>query len=346
MDVCERVVRSGWFILGPELEKFETEFAVYNNVKHCVGVANGTDAIELALRASGATVGDTIATVANAGFYTTTAVLALNANPLFMDVDPTNQCVTTEEVEKAIDGGSRFIVATHLFGRVIPDIAEIAMLCKEKNVVLVEDCAQAHNAKLAGKNVGSFGDVASFSFYPTKNLGGLGDGGAVVTNASLINVNLRKLRQYGWSDKYKVELQGGRNSRLDEIQAGLLSLLLPDLNRDNDSRRKVADHYKSNIVHPNIITPEYSGENFVSHLYVIRVRERDSLKKHLLNHGIKTDVHYPIPDHQQPIFLNKTNISLPATETLAKEILTLPCYPEIRESQIESVITAVNQWTQ
>lgn len=202
----QRVVDSGWVVLGPEVKRFETAFAEYLQAGHCVSVANGTDAIELALKALGVADGDQVATVANAGMYTTTSVLAIGATPLFMDVDLDTHVVTLASVKQAIEAGAKAVVVTHLYGLAVPDIKAIAAYCAAHKVALLEDCAQAHGAERDGQRVGTFGDASSFSFYPTKNLGALGDGGAVVTNSAAIAQRVAQLRQYGWSSKYCVEL--------------------------------------------------------------------------------------------------------------------------------------------
>lgn len=344
-EAIARVVSSGWFVLGPEVEKFERSFAGYLGVAHCVAVANGTDAIELSLRAVGVKPGDCVATVANAGMYATSAVLAIGAEPYFMDVGMEARIVTCSEVARALEAGVQAVVVTHLFGLACPEIAEFSELCRQKGVPLLEDCAQAHGAKVGGKRVGTFGEAACFSFYPTKNLGALGDGGAVVTGSKSIDEKLRLLRQYGWTSKYRVSVKGGRNSRLDEVQAAILSNLLPCLDADNERRREIAARYSAEVINPGVVIPMHSGEEYVAHLFVVRCKDRASLQKHLKKSGIVSDVHYSIPDYQQPLFGDKfSELRLRNTETLTREILTLPCFPEMTEQQIGQVINAVNDW--
>lgn len=341
----DRVIKSGWFVLGPEVKRFEQSFATFLGANHCISVANGTDAIELALKALGVQKGDKVATVANAGMYTTTAVLAIGATPYFMDVDLETQVVTLEEVTKAIDSGVKAVVVTHLYGLAIPQIFEIANICTKRNISLLEDCAQAHLAKINGQCVGTFGNVGTFSFYPTKNLGALGDGGAIISNDPAITKRVELLRQYGWTAKYQVEIPNAKNSRLDEMQAAVLSEFLPFLKQDNDRRRQIATHYSSLINHPNVITPPVKEKNYVAHLYVIRSSQRNQLKDHLHQLNISSDIHYPIPDYRQPVFGEQfAHVHLQATEQLANEILTLPCYPEMSDQQVEQVISAVNSW--
>lgn len=339
----DRVIASGWLVLGPEVKLFEQSFAAYLGTGHCLTLANGTDAIELALKALGVGPGDHIATVANAGMYTTTAMLAIGAEPYFMDVDFDTRGTTLAEVRRAVEAGVKAVVATHLYGLAIPEIAFIADYCRQRNIPLLEDCAQAHGAQVDGRRVGTFGDAASFSFYPTKNLGALGDGGAVVTNNPKIAEKVGLLRQYGWTAKYKVEVPGARNSRLDEMQAAILSEFLPHLDKANARRREIATRYSTLIRHPNIAVPQKGGADYVAHLYVIRSQQRNALREHLRKLNIATDVHYPIPDYRQPVFGNRfSDISLLNTERLAHEVLSLPCYPEMTEEDVKLVINAVN----
>lgn len=341
----ERVLARGWFVLGPEVDQFERLFASYLEADHCIGLANGTDAIELALKAVGVVLGDRVATVANAGMYTTTAILAIGAEPHFMDVDLQTRVVTLPEVVRAIQEGVKAVVVTHLYGLAVPEIALIANYCAQQGVPLLEDCAQAHGARLENKYVGTFGDASCFSFYPTKNLGALGDGGAVITNHRHLDEKLRRLRQYGWSAKYTVEMAGARNSRLDEMQAAILSTLLPHLDVDNNKRREIAACYNAQISCANISLPLAFEKDYVAHLYVICSPKRDALREHLRTHNIVTDVHYPIPDYRQPLFKNRfANIHLQNTERLAREILTLPCYPEMSMEAVDHVIAGINTW--
>ena len=342
-----RVLESGWLVLGPEVASFEVSFADYIGVNYCVSVANGTDAIELGLKALNIRPGDKVATVANAGMYSTTAILSLGADPYFMDVDMTSKLVTLAEVEQAVSNGVKVVILTHLYGFAISEVAAIAKLCHKQGVALLEDCAQAHGAKINGQCVGSFGDVASFSFYPTKNLGAIGDGGAIVTNNAKIADTLRNLRQYGWDGKYNTAVEGGCNSRLDELQAAVLKEFLPLLNQWNIRRREIATLYSNSIVNPEIILPQgASGEDYVGHLYVIASGHRESLSKYLYEAQISTDIHYPIPDHRQKVFRGKyAGLNLVNTERLSDEVLTLPCYPEIENSDVEMIVNAVNKWT-
>lgn len=341
----ERVLASGWLVLGPEVKSFERSFAAYLGASNCVSLANGTDAIELALKAMGFGPGDSIATVANAGMYTTTALLAIGGEPYFMDVDLDTRCVTLAEVIRAVEAGAKGVVVTHLYGLAIPCIASIAEYCARIGIPLLEDCAQAHGAQVDGRRVGTFGNAASFSFYPTKNLGALGDGGAVVTNSEHIAEKVRLLRQYGWTAKYRVELAGARNSRLDELQAAILSEFLPLLDETNARRRHIASRYASLISHPLVSVPLNGGADYVAHLFVIRSQRRDALCEHLRGNDIASEVHFPIPDYRQPLFRGRFDkICLQNTERLVSEILTLPCYPEMNDEDIDLIAAAINSW--
>jgi dTDP-4-amino-4,6-dideoxygalactose transaminase len=344
-SATNRVIDSGWLVLGPEVKNFEDIFARYLGANYCISLANGTDAIELALKALGVDQGDTVATVANAGMYTTTAMLAIGANPFFMDVDLITRNTTLSEVKRAINAGVKAVVVTHLYGLAAPEIREISQLCKKSGVPLLEDCAQSHGASVDSQRTGTFGDASSFSFYPTKNLGALGDGGAVVTNRQDIAEKVKRLRQYGWSSKYCVEYGGARNSRLDEIQAAILAVFLPDLDAANKRRRQIAKRYSLEIKHTEITLPPIGSADYVAHLYVIQSSKRNLLQAYLNGLGISSDIHYPIPDYRQPLFKDKfAEIELKNTERLCSEILTLPCYPEMNDSLVDQVISAVNAW--
>lgn len=341
----DRVIKSGWLVLGPEVKKFEAEFAKYLGASHCISLANGTDAIELALRAMGVQAGDRVATVANAGMYTTTAMLAIGAEPFFLDVDLKTRNTTLSEVDLAIAAGVKAVVVTHLYGLSTPDICKIAQHCAQRGVRLLEDCAQAHGAIINSHHVGTFGDASSFSFYPTKNLGAIGDGGAVVTNNVEIAEKVLRLRQYGWTDKYRVEFAGARNSRLDEMQAAILLVFLPYLDEANERRREIAGCYSTMIKQADVLVPDSKGAEDVKHLYVLRSAHRDSLRGHLQTLSIASDVHYPIPDYRQPVFGERfARLRLANTEQLIGDILTLPCYPEMTEAQVDYVIAGVNSW--
>jgi len=341
----ERVLRSGWFVLGPEVAAFETEFARYCGVEHCVSLANGTDALELALRALNIGAGKNVLTVANAGMYSTAAILAAGATPVFADVRAETLLVDSAGVarmfeQQRIDA----IIVTHLYG-LLADIRQLVELAREYGIPLIEDCAQAHGAALGQRKAGSFGDIGCFSFYPTKNLGALGDGGAIVTSQPELAARVRQLRQYGWSSKYHAALSGGRNSRLDEMQAAVLRVMLPCLDQWNARRREIAARYSSGISQRRVKVPPEYGNEYVAHLYVVRTTERDRLRQHLADAAIPSDVHYPMPDYAQVACREMYDgVDLPVTAQACNEVLTLPCFPEMRDDEIDTIIARVNSW--
>lgn len=339
-----RVLDSHWYVLGNEVQKFETEFATYVGTSHCVSVANGTDALLLALRSCGIVAGDTVATVANAGFYSSTAIHAIGASPLYVEIDDVTLTMSIEALKIALLQRPKAVIVTHLYGQ-MADIEIIAEMCHKNQVLLIEDCAQAHGASVNAKMAGSFADLAAFSFYPTKNLGALGDGGAVTTKHQNFAEKIRTLRQYGWSHKYTVGMPHGCNSRLDEVQAAILREKLPHLNAQNELRRNIAQRYNHAFQQLPIRCPASTASNYVAHLYVIRMKNRELLRKHLQAHAIASDIHYPVPDHKQPAYPNiKIAQQLPLTETACETVLSLPCYPGLPNADVERVIAAVQSF--
>ena len=326
----KRVLDRGWYILGPEVEAFEREFADYCGAGHCVGVGNGTDALELALRALALPRGSRVLTVANAGGYSTTAILAAGLTPVYADVDP--QTMTMQPLPADV----RAVIATHLYGRMAP---MPAILAAAGGVPVIEDCAQAHGAMLDGRKAGTWGTLGCFSFYPTKNLGALGDGGAVITRDAVLGARLRELRQYGWRSKYRSEVAGGRNSRLDEMQAAILRAKLPHLDTWNRQRREIALRYNEAFRDLPLQTPTALDEAHIAHLYVVRSTARDRIREVLAGAGIATDVHYPVPDYRQPSMPDAD--LLPTTEDCCRTVLTLPCFPELTDAEVTRIIAAV-----
>jgi len=339
------VLESGWYVLGGQVKEFEREFASYCGVEHCVSVANGTDALELALRALDVRQGDKVITVANAGAYSTTAILAVGAKPVYADVDADSLLLSIEYLRHVINVETRAIVVTHLYGQTAP-VHEVIALAAEYGIPVIEDCAQAHGAMINGRRVGSFGTLGCFSFYPTKNLGALGDGGAVTTNDVTLAKRVQMLRQYGWQSKYEIDLVGGRNSRLDELQAAILRVKLPYLDSWNQRRFEISQLYVAGIHHPLITLPHIAKSSFVGHLFVVRSSRRDQLREHLKQNQIMSEVHYPIPDYRQPALgALFSGLSLTQTERACAEILTLPCFPEMSDAEIKHVIDVVNSWS-
>lgn len=339
----KRVIDRQWYVLGNEVSQFETEFADYIGVTDCIGVANGTDALELALRGLGVVAGDIVATVANAGFYSSTAIRQIGAIPLYVEIDEASLTMSSDSLAEMLPAKPKAVVVTHLYGR-LADMDALSALCQVTGIPVLEDCAQAHGAQRHGKMAGSFGAAACFSFYPTKNLGALGDGGAVVTNDAELAAKIRCLRQYGWTQKYHVGLAGGRNSRLDEIQAAILREKLPHLDAWNTSRRRIANHYTTAFIGLPLQTPGFAAEDFVAHLYPIRTQNRQLLCDFLRDKGVATDIHYPVADHLQPAYqlIHAQLLSkLPSTEAACQEIVSLPCYPGMTDAEVDQVIAAV-----
>lgn len=345
MDAVREVIASGWFVLGPQVSAFETAFAAYCGTEQCVAVANGTEALQLALTALGIGAGSRVATVANAGMYGTAAILAVGARPVYADIDPRTCLVDPDALREtfARETPDAAIVA-HLYGR-MADMPAIMAAARPLGIPVIEDCAQAHGAMLAGRKSGSWGDLGCMSFYPTKNLGAIGDGGAIVASCPALAERLRQLRQYGWSSKYRAELPGGRNSRLDELQAAVLRRLLPYLDGWTARRRAIAAAYCEGIDHPRITAPPVGGEEYVAHLYVIRCPDRDALRAHLAAGGVPSDVHYPLPDYRQPGLAGLTSGEpLAQTERACAQVLTLPCFPEMTDEEVAAIVARVNAW--
>jgi dTDP-3-amino-2,3,6-trideoxy-4-keto-D-glucose/dTDP-3-amino-3,4,6-trideoxy-alpha-D-glucose/dTDP-2,6-dideoxy-D-kanosamine transaminase len=339
-DAAARVLASRWYVLGREVSAFEDDFARFCGTRHCVAVGNGTDALELALRATGVERGDRVAVVANAGYYASTALAAIGAEPLFVDVDET-LTMSRASLEASIQGVDA-VVVTHLYGR-LAAIEPIVALANEHGIAVIEDCAQAHGAARNGRRAGSFATAGCFSFYRTKNLGALGDGGAVVTSNDEVSERLRALRQYGWSAKYRVEHPGGRNTRLDELQAAFLCVKLPRLAAWNAARVSIARRYQHGLAGLGITLPDFSDDEHVAHLFVIRVQHREALRACLGKAGIGTDVHYPVPDHRQPVHM-LDDLELPMTEAACREVVSLPCYPGLSLTHVDRVVDFVRSF--
>jgi dTDP-3-amino-2,3,6-trideoxy-4-keto-D-glucose/dTDP-3-amino-3,4,6-trideoxy-alpha-D-glucose/dTDP-2,6-dideoxy-D-kanosamine transaminase len=331
------VVRSGRYVLGQNVLAFETEFADYCGARHCVSVGNGTDALELSLRALDCGPGDEIITVANAGMYASAAILAVGARPVLADIDPESMTLAAASLERCIGLRTRVVIVTHLYGQ-LADMDALVGIASRHELPVVEDCAQSHGARRNGRCAGTFGAMGTFSFYPTKNLGALGDGGAVLTNDERLAASLRSLRQYGWRTKYRADSPHGRNSRLDEVQAAVLRLKLPYLDTWNARRRDIISQYR-NATSTAVCIPNASGPDHVGHLCIARSTRRAALQDALKQDGIATDIHYPVPDHKQEALrgIIPDTVCLPVTEDLAAEILTLPCFPEMSEKEVARV---------
>ncbi len=336
----QRAVGSGWYILGPEVEAFEAEFAAYHGAAHAIGVANGTDAIELALLAAGIGTGDEVITVAHTAMPTVTAIEATGAKPVFADIDPATFTIDPKAVEAAITPRTKAIIPVHLYGQPA-DLKPLVAIAEAHHLFLLEDCAQGHGGRYNGQIVGTFGHAASFSFYPTKNLGAYGDGGAIITNDSALAERLKRLRFYGQSSRYTY-VERGTNSRLDELQAAILRVKLKYLDAHNQQRRDLAAIYNAQL---SGVTIPYVLPNVahVYHLYVVRHPARDALMEDLKARGVGTLIHYPVPIHRQQshLDLGYAEGSLPHTEQAAREIVSLPLYIGLTPAQAQAVAEAV-----
>jgi dTDP-4-amino-4,6-dideoxygalactose transaminase len=337
-----RVLSGGRYVLGPEVDAFEVAFAEYTGVGHAVGVASGTDALVLAIKAAGLMPGDEVITAANAGGYTTTACVLAGVSPVFADVRESDLTLNPASAAKAVSARTKAVVATHLYGS-LADVHALRALADRHGLVFIEDCAQSHGATLDGRLAGSFGDLATFSFYPTKNLGALGDGGAVVCRDDALAKRLRSLRQYGWASKYEVTVAGGMNSRLDPVQAAVLGVRLPRLDERNARRRALFERYERALSPAGLRFGRAVGEAFVGHLCVVRVAGRDALRVALDIKGVGTDIHYPILDCDQPAWrgLGWRAESLEVSRGAAGSLLSLPLYPEMTDAEADEVVRAV-----
>lgn len=352
-----RVLESGWFILGQEVKAFEHEFAKYLGASHCVSVASGTDAIELALRACGIGPGHIVFTVSHTAVATVVAVERAGAIPVLIDIDPhtyTMDPVSLEEAirvatrqAKSLKGVPKAIVPVHLYGQAC-DLKAILQIAKAHDLIVVEDCAQCHGAELDGRKLGTFGLAAAFSFYPTKNLGAMGDGGAIVTSDANVADNLRALREYGWRERYVSDIPGV-NSRLDEMQASILRPKLAYLDQDNAKRQAIAGLYHRQVEPDRVTLPSArDGGTHVYHQFVVRAgaNSRDGFRQHLKDRGIATLIHYPVPVHEQRAYRGRLPqlVDLPHTEQAAREIVSLPIFPELSHDDASKVISAIAQW--
>jgi len=340
-----RVLEGGRYILGEEVEAFEKEFAAYVGTACALGVGSGTEALHLALAACGVGTGDEVVTVSHTAVATVAAIELCGARAAFVDIRPDTFTIDPAKIEAAITPRTKAIVPVHLYGHPAA-IDEVVAIARRHGLRVVEDCAQAHGATVGGRKVGTWGDIGCFSFYPTKNLGALGDGGAATTSDPGLAGRMRLLRQYGWSDRYVSSIPGW-NSRLDELQAGILRVKLRHLEQDNAARRHVASVYARALAGTDVVLPkENAGATSVYHLYVVRSGERDKLLAHLRSKGVGALIHYPVPVHLQPAYrsgLSETR-ALSETERAAREVLSLPIYPEIKEAEVEQVVKAVRSY--
>lgn len=340
-EAFKEVLQSGWYILGKQCEKFENDFAKYCGVKHCIGVANGLDALRIIIKAYEFNENDEIIVPANTYIASILAISDNKCKPVLVEPNINTYNINPDLIEEKITEKTKAIMVVHLYGQTC-DMEKIYALANKYNLKIIEDCAQAHGAICKEKRVGNLGDAAGFSFYPGKNLGALGDGGCVCTNDDDLAFKIRALANYGSHKKYE-NLYAGLNSRLDEMQAAFLSVKLKYLDEDNGKRKNIANFYLQNIKNENIILPSNKFDH-VWHLFVIRSKFRDDLQKYLNKHDIQTIIHYPIPPHKQKCYKELNNLSLPITEQIHKEVLSLPISPVVTQDQAKQVADILNSW--
>ncbi|WP_372875852.1 DegT/DnrJ/EryC1/StrS family aminotransferase [Pseudomonas sp.] len=348
LEACARVIDSGWYIAGNELAAFEREFAAYCSTTHCIGVANGLDALTLTLRAwqelGRLQEGDEVIVPANTYIATLLAITENHLKPVLVEPDEGSFNLSHSAVAAAITPRTRAIMPVHLYGR-LAQMPELLNLAGEHQLLVLEDAAQGHGASLAGRKAGSWGDAAGFSFYPGKNLGALGDAGAITTSDDELAETLRALRNYGSHEKYRNLFQGV-NSRLDEIQAAMLRVKLQHLDRQTEQRRRIARCYLDLIKHPGVTLPAWGEEQqHVWHLFVVLSKQREQLQQQLARSGIQTLIHYPIAPHRQNAYPELSHLQLPLTERLHDEVLSLPMDPSMTLEQAHDVAQAVNHAT-
>lgn len=347
IESCKRVIQSGWYLVGKELTNFEENFANYCGVKHCIGVANGLDALILTLQAwielGLLNKGDEVLVPSNTYIASIMAISENGLTPVLIEPDTKNFNLHPAYLRERITSKTKAILPVHLYGQICP-MNEIMEIAREFNLLVLEDCAQSHGAVLDGVKAGAWGDAAAFSFYPGKNLGALGDSGAITTNDSRLADTLRALRNYGSHKKYE-NIYIGHNSRLDEIQAAMLSVKLTHLDAETNIRKSIAQRYLNEIKHADVILPAVTEpQGHVWHLFVICTTKRDSLQKYLSEHGVQTLIHYPIPPHKQKAYEGVFDYPLPISEKIHSEVLSLPISPVMCEEEVSHVINVVNDF--
>ncbi|EEW8662545.1 DegT/DnrJ/EryC1/StrS family aminotransferase [Escherichia coli] len=347
IEAAVRVIESGWYISGSELNAFENNFAKYCKVKHAIGVANGLDALTLTLKAwqelGKLKRNDEVLVPANTFIASILAISEAGLKPVLVEPNEFSYNLSVDNIRAKITANTRVILPVHLYGLISP-MDEIMNFARENNLLVLEDSAQSHGASINGKKAGSWGDAAGFSFYPGKNLGALGDAGAVTTNDTDLADTVRYLRNYGSKIKYKHEFKGV-NSRLDEIQAAFLNVKLNYLDDDIRIRRNIANRYLNEIKNELIVLPTISSEeNHVWHLFVIRIKDRDSLQHYLTKHNIQTVIHYPTPPHRQLAYKEFKDLCFPLSEELHREVISIPMDPTLTEEQVSYVINVLNKF--
>jgi dTDP-4-amino-4,6-dideoxygalactose transaminase len=347
LEACAAVIDSGWYIQGSFLKKFEADYAQWNQVKHCIGVANGLDALVLVLRAwkemGKLKSGDEVIVQANTYIASILAITENDLVPVLVEPDPRSFNLTVAAIESAITARTKVILPVHLYGQISP-MQDIMQLAERYQLLVLEDCAQSHGAIDGGKKAGAWGHASGFSFYPGKNLGALGDAGAIATNDDELAQCLFALRNYGSHKKYE-NLYQGVNSRLDEIQAAMLSVKLKYLDKDTAIRQGIAARYLAEIKNDAVELPlVLKPEGHVWHLFVVKTASREKLQSYLTEQGIQTLIHYPIPPHKQKAYSDWNNLSFPLTEQLHQQVLSLPLDPTMTDEQISELIDTINKY--
>ena len=347
-EAVTRAAQSGWYIRGKECERFEQAFAAYCGCRHCIGTGNGLDALTIILKAyceiGTMQPGDEVIVPANTYIATILSIIQAGLKPILCEPCAHSCNIDSARIEELITERTRAIMPVHLYG-LVADMDEINSIARKHSLKVIEDSAQAHGAMYGGKRTGNLGDAAAFSFYPGKNLGALGDGGAITTNDTELANAARAIANYGSHTKY-VNLYKGMNSRLDEIQAAALHVKLQHLDADNAKRREIATKYISSISNPLVTLPAADKDgNHVYHIFAITTPHREQLQQHLLEHGIETLIHYPIPPHKQQALCEYSHLQLPITERIHAQELSLPCHPAMSDSDVKNVIDAVNSFS-
>ena len=339
----KKILDKGWYLLGDEDKAFEEHFAKYCGVKNCIGCANGLDALNLIIKAYGFGAGDEIIVPANTYIASILAISENGCTPVLVEPDINTYNINPDLIEEKITDKTKAIMVVHLYGQAVK-MDKIWELAKKYDLKIIEDSAQAHGAIYAGKKTGALGDASGFSFYPGKNLGCMGDGGCVTTNDDELATKIRAIANYGSDRKYH-HIYKGTNSRLDEIQAAVLDIKLPYLDKDNERRREIAKYYRENIKNPKIILPKtYDEKAHVWHVFTIRTTNRDELQKYLEGNGIQTNIHYPTPPHKQGAYKEWKNLSLPITEEIHKTILSIPISPVMTDDEIKKTTEVINAY--
>jgi len=345
-EAIQRVLDSGWFVLGKEVDTLEKEFAAFHGEDfHAVGVANGTDAIALCLRSLGLEMGDEVITPSHTAVATVAGIEQAGCTPVFTDIDPNTRCIDPKSVRERVGTNTRAIMPVHIYGQpaAMDRILEIA---QDYNLAVIEDCSQAHGAEINGQKVGTFADISAYSCYPTKNLGGTGDGGVILCRSKQFAEKIKSLRQYGWNEE-RESITPGFNSRLDELQAAILRVKLQHLLDDNAKRRAIALRYNTAFKDLPVSLPALSEKELhAMHLYVIECDRRNEFGEYLRSHQIGASLHYPLAVHQHPAYANRIRggDNLPATDQFYQRNLTLPIYPELSNDAVEHIISTVQNW--